>query len=511
MAIAKTLNGSTVTISDYTAAAYDAIAAIQYQLDSQSTTKQAQIYDFEDSINPLAGAIQNESATVINDIQLQCSEVIAKVTTLGLSITLSPYLTLPIGNTAITTGKLLTGYTVTSAPTPVEVPQTDAINVFTLESVQSDILVNNPDLVISDPYPLNPALLPIVDSMASGNLQENLTQISVNPIAELLESTSVLLHSLVDTNFSGIDSQFPTIASDIDLQVEYAALKDALGGGDGLSGAVAQLDSFRDHTDRLSGLVLSSDSELAEQTDDTLTENLFYRNIPISTTTQITQYNAKKFRSSKYYIQASSGNEHQMTEFMVIHDNKISYIRSINSIYTIDPFVTYTATFLNGKVIVYATSLRANTDLVIHGIRLQIAKDSSSSELIDKQKILENSQILAHFYRDDVDYIAMQSKSLVETQPVQLLKQELSDMATKLTISTFTNSSSVDKQNVLTSITNAINNTVLNMQTLIDNDYEQYQIALKKVEALKILTNMANSNTNSIVLQTTEPTIREYL
>lgn len=94
----------------------------------------------------------------------------------------------------------------------------------------------------------------------------NLATIAQNPVGALTGSVQSKLGDLCNDNFSGLDStlsDLKTLAdSDPQINAAYTNLKTALGGGDGTSGALSRVQKFKNHTDRLSGQVMSIDSDL---------------------------------------------------------------------------------------------------------------------------------------------------------------------------------------------------------------------------------------------------------
>ena len=101
-----------------------------------------------------------------------------------------------------------------------------------------------------------------VSSLASqaGALQAGLSAISQNPLNNLIGPITDKLENLTAGGFSGLASSIPSVAGNPALATQYDKFKSAIGGADGLGGAAAQIKKFREHTDRLSGLIPSSDS-----------------------------------------------------------------------------------------------------------------------------------------------------------------------------------------------------------------------------------------------------------
>ena len=94
----------------------------------------------------------------------------------------------------------------------------------------------------------------------------NLATIAQNPVGALTGAVQSKLGDLCNDNFSGLDStlsDLKTLAdSNTQINAAYTNLKTALGGGDGTSGALSRVQKFKNHTDRLSGQVMSIDSDL---------------------------------------------------------------------------------------------------------------------------------------------------------------------------------------------------------------------------------------------------------
>lgn len=94
----------------------------------------------------------------------------------------------------------------------------------------------------------------------AAGLSAGMALLSKNPLAEVIESASGKIDELTTNGFAALDTKLSDIASNPALETQYNKLKLALGGPDGLSGASAQIKKFKEHTDRLSGLLPSSDS-----------------------------------------------------------------------------------------------------------------------------------------------------------------------------------------------------------------------------------------------------------
>lgn len=98
---------------------------------------------------------------------------------------------------------------------------------------------------------------------AAGSIKDGMAVISKNPLGTVLDTTGARISSLTSgaTPFAGLDASIPAgVLASVGSTEAYGNLKGALGGADGISGAQAQVTKFKEHTDRLSGLLPSSDT-----------------------------------------------------------------------------------------------------------------------------------------------------------------------------------------------------------------------------------------------------------
>ncbi len=314
----------------------------------------------------------------------------------------------------------------------------------------------------------------------AGGLQEGLAQFFSNPLDEAITRTRNLLLQYTDNNFQGLNAAVGGSATGI----AYGIYQDALGGGDGLGGAVSQLDAFKDHTDRLSGLVLEASSENAEPSSDNTVEDKFYYDVPVSTKTAILSFNAKKFRSAKYYVQStaalgtslSANTEHQSTELFVLHDNRKVYFREVFTNYTIDPFSTFTAELLDGNVVVSVTSTLANTNYVIHGIKLRVAANNDSYETMSLKKILRTHYELDLYYDEDAEYASEMAGSLFRGDLVENLFETVRN-----TVKSVSGGGNAANEAIKVKTMTAA------LQASIDADYAAYKKYTKIAETLNIV------------------------
>lgn len=344
-----------------------------------------------------------------------------------------------------------------------------------------------------DLLPVLPSgLMDAANTMSSGNgsLESGLSTVFVNPLATIIQTTKDYLLSLTGDNFTGMNAAL----SGISTGANYGIFQAAVGGGDGLGGAVAQLDAFLDHTNRLSGLAVDNLSEsAAPSVPDNTIEDTFYQDLAYQTPTTILSFDARKFRSAKYYVQATAqlgtrldaNTDHQSSELFVLHDNRRVYFREVHTNYTIDPFIGYTANLSGNVVSVIASSNLANTDIITHGIKLQIATPAESYDKISLVKMLDNHEILTSFYNDDTDYIGVQTASLQKDYLVNNLYLEVLNAMTAL--------KSGGAGALLTKAA-AVNARAAALQSSIDADYQAYKNYTKKAEALDLMNSIMRAN-----------------
>lgn len=328
----------------------------------------------------------------------------------------------------------------------------------------------------------------------SSGLQAGLTEIAINPLAGLVSNLRANLVFYSASSYQQLDLALPAIAADGALTVAYSSLKNSLGGADSLSGSIAYLDRFQDHTDRLSGLVLPDDSQFANTELDSKTEYLSYFGVPSGVNTAIASFSSKKYRSGKYLIQASCNAEHQTSEVYVTHDNTRVYSREVDLIYTRDPFINYTSQIVNNTVSILANTILDNTDIVIYGTRLEISTPANSYTRISQKKILDSDAIMSAYYPDsNVDYVYLQSQSLFKGNVVAELSQEVSDIVPKLLHQNFVALSSGDKSTYISNLANTINTKSRSLQISIDADISAYTSIGKTIESIGIVSAVVGS------------------
>lgn len=348
-------------------------------------------------------------------------------------------------------------------------------------------------------------------SNANG-LQAGLTTFSHNPLDSIIEDSRDLLIYYTENNYANLNVALSGISSNPALNSAYKLLRESIGGSDGLSGCVAQLDEFRIHTDRLSGLYLDNGSPESEPTNDSITEDLTLYGLS-GGPTEIFSFSARKFRSAKYLIQATAADAdrgHTVTEIFILHDNHHPYTREVVAMYSNEPFVTYTTQLVDGEIRVLANTAADNTDFVIHGTRLQISRAAKSYANVSQTKILEHHSILSTFLNDGVDYVRYQSGALYNPKVVAEISREMRDLLIQLRSSDFLGQSDAVQSAGINVWATTIATRANTIQAQIDDDYSHFVECRKKSEALQIAFSLAagyeqpNANTT---LQSTLNTV----
>jgi len=488
---------------------------------------QKDCYDFEDTMNGLSGALQGIDQGLLTQVRADNSTIVSHGTSRGVSIQLHKSVLPKASGTsgysqALVTGKKL--YPLTTTTTTVTTTGVDSAANVSTSAVQYDpntaysytateevdplfaAIDANATMDLSplafeqnETVPILPEGMIVLAEEAAANangLQAGLTVFSYNPLATIIDDTQQLLLYYTESNYANLNVALSTISADPLLAVEYRALKEAIAGGDGLSGGVAQMSIFRDHTDRLAGLVLAEDSPNAEATGDSTDEFLNVNDIS-GNLQPIFSFDARKFRSARYTVQGSAANTdrgHQVTELYILHDNELAYTREIVSVYTQDPFITFTTQFLAGNVRVLANTAADNTDFVIHGTKLRIARVAESFADMSQQKIILNHETCQAFLNDGIDRVALCSSSLLHPAAVAELAREFRDMLIILGEITGT---TVVKQIAILQWRDTFVAKRAAIQALIDADYANFAATRKLVEALQIAENITISYTDS--------------
>lgn len=218
-------------------------------------------------------------------------------------------------------------------------------------------------------------------------------------------------------------------------------------------------------------------------------------------------FNPALYRTGKYMVQASSGDNHQASEVFVIHDNTYVYTKEVNLVYTSDPFVTYSATINTSSVTLLAKSSLPNTDLVVYGIELQNSSKATNDQTFSQEKILQYAQSMRAFYPDDkTDYVAKMAGTLYNTRPVGNLAFQIKEISSVFNSNEFNSLSVSAKNEFLRNYANTINNSVKEIQDSINNDLANYKDVINKVTVgtkISTITSQYNNEQAQKLLQLT--------
>lgn len=332
-------------------------------------------------------------------------------------------------------------------------------------------------------------------------MQDGLATFSYNPLASLITTTKDLFLYYTAGNYANLNVALSVVYADANLTSQYKALREAIGGPDGLAGCLAQMDFFKEHTDRLSGLILDVDSPFDVTDNDSRDEYLNVNDVAAGVATVIFSFDSRYFRSAKYMVQATAGSldrGHQTTELVILHDNHHAYTREIVSVYSQDPFIAFSTRLLNNRVEVLANTSASNTDFVIHGIRLRIARAAAAYGEMSQKRIIEQHELLQAYLDDGVDYVASQSASLlIGGGLVGELGREFNDMLITFSNGGFISQSVPTKQAQILAMAETLKTRRAAIQTQMDADYAEFIRVRKLTEALDIAYNLAASYTDS--------------
>src|SRR5210317_344248 len=458
---------------------------------------------FEDVVNGLSGEYESYPSEIQAEIQLENYALATLAQDKGITLNLYESLLPETENTTesqkvLRTGKKLYPKTITffdsslSTSTSLLTRQSDANVLPPANEPIDDTLVDpvfaNVDAIVYAPQtfaseqvnePYTPMVsnalvqLALTAAANANGLQAGLTTFSHNPLETIIEDSRDLLIYYTENNYANLNVALSGIATNPALNSSYKLLRESIGGSDGLSGCVAQLDEFRIHTDRLSGLYLDNESPESEPTNDSITEDLTLYGLS-GGPTEIFSFSARKFRSAKYIIQATAADAdrgHTVTELYILHDNHHPYTREVVSMYSNEPFVTYTTQLANGEIRVLANTAADNTDFVIHGTRLQISRAAKSYANVSQTTIMENHMILSTYLNDDVDYFRYQCGALYNPKVVAEISRELRDLIIVLTSSDFLGQSNTIQSAGINAWAGIISTRANTIQAQIDADY----------------------------------------
>jgi hypothetical protein len=503
------------------------------------------VWEFEDEMNGLSGEILNLEPSLQLEIQNTNAEIVSRGTSAGVYVSLTDSLLppkkgkeqesylqqakklYPLTTTVIITANLTTSNTgtvtnvgsgnigFTGVSTSNVIYDANVLSSLTSDEEEVDAIFeeNEADVVLEEtlaelqnetaPY-LSNAMIELAMTAAAnvGGLEDGLATFTHNPLADLIDGTLTTIRYHTENNFANLNTALSGVSADGALAAEYKTFRMALGGIDGNAGCVSQLELFKDHTDRLSGLILDGESPSASNTNESMTE-FFYVNDFSGGPSVIFSFDAKHFRSGRYLIQASgtaTDRSHQVNDVIVLHDSITTNVVSTRLVNTVAQFVTFSTQLANSNVEVLATTTVSNTYFVVHGTRLSAAKQSAAKTDVSQQKIILQHQALQAILNDNVDYVALQSGSLVRGDLVANLSRLFTDALSTLASGSFLAFSTGTKQAALISAAANFRIHCSNIQAQIDYDYNKFVELRKLIEALDIgydLTVINNPDSTS--------------
>lgn len=220
--------------------------------------------------------------------------------------------------------------------------------------------------------------------------------------------------------------------------------------------------------------------------------SLIYQNLNGGANT-ITEFRKTQNRSAKYKIQASAETEHMFSDVYVMHDDKIVYIRQVDQIYTIDPFVTYTATIDKNNVYLKATTTLANTNLVVSGELLRHPVTSSDPNMSLESVLAVSSAMSALYPDDNTDHLASMTSSLDLQNEKYKLYRKMTDGFDYMKTAEFAAMDSTFRAKYANDLANTINSASSTMKSTLQKDRENFYAASKKLDAITAVSGINNA------------------
>lgn len=216
-----------------------------------------------------------------------------------------------------------------------------------------------------------------------------------------------------------------------------------------------------------------------------------------------------QYRSAKVTIQASSNNEHQLSDVYIMHDSTTGYIRQIDFIYTSDPFVTYTANVDASNMYLLANSALPNTDLVISG-QLFDNPVTAADQNIDLENIIEAAASIGALYPDDdTDYATAMTSSLDKHNDVYVMHRKINDGMNYMQTAEFNSQTAAFKAKYMNDLANSINNISGTLSTAVDSDVKAFYDVAKKIESMTAVSGIgvgyADPNARKILDKVLKP------
>lgn len=219
---------------------------------------------------------------------------------------------------------------------------------------------------------------------------------------------------------------------------------------------------------------------------------LFYFGLNAGPNT-IAEFSKTLYRSARITIQASSGQEHQLSEVYLMHDNTLAYIRELNFIYTSDPFVDYTATIDANTVYLRANSTLPNTDFVIFADLFDNPVTAATQEL-DLEAVIETASAMESMYPDAKDtYAEALTSSLNKQDDVYLLQRKIDDSIAYMQSAEFDTKDDVFKASYINNLANSINTISESLSQSVDSDVRNYFDMSRQIESMTAVSSFQSA------------------
>lgn len=204
----------------------------------------------------------------------------------------------------------------------------------------------------------------------------------------------------------------------------------------------------------------------------------------------VAQFSKTDYRSAKITVQASSNAEHQLSEVYLMHDNDLVYIREVNFIYTIDPFVDFTATIDSNNVYLKANTTLPNTDLVIYATLFDNPVTASNKN-IDLEKIVAMAAGMASLYPDDkTNYANALTSSLDKEREITELNVRVNTAIAYMQTAEFLGLTSTQQADYINNLANNINNISDSLDQAVASDVETFNELNRKIDSMTLVANM---------------------
>lgn len=144
-----------------------------------------------------------------------------------------------------------------------------AVKSIILSMIGGNVLMPVPTTTIAGSPTVTQLSLGTLASLASAAAEiagsvGTLSAVVQNPVGGIAGELGATVGDLTANNFQNLDTTLSAVAGNGALTDSYNNLKKALGGGDGTSGLNSTVTKFQEHTDKISGVTLTSNSDLSK-------------------------------------------------------------------------------------------------------------------------------------------------------------------------------------------------------------------------------------------------------